>query len=104
MVPRYKVDDERPELVVQLQAEAGFDLTGGKTVTFDFEKPDGTLVTRNCDIVNSSTNVVRVVWQPGDMDQAGSYRGEFVVDDAGATRTFPPGGYQYFQVLERLIN
>ncbi len=98
---RYKVGDSSPSLLVQLQCEAGFDLTGSPVVTFNLYKPDGTIVSRTSTIVNAATNVVRHDWQATDMDQEGRYYGEFVVSSGGLQRTFPPDNYVNIRVSER---
>lgn len=97
----YKVNDTLPPLIVSLQVEAGFDLSGGKTCSFVLYKPDGTLVTRASIIADPVASVVQHDWQAGDLDQLGSYAGEFIVADGSLQRTFPSKDYIQITVVAR---
>lgn len=99
---QYKVSDEDPPLVVELQTEAGWDLTGGQTVSFRLIRPDGTLEERDCDILDGTINKVRHNWTDGDFDQAGLYKAQFISNDSGLERTFPPKGHISINVEARL--
>lgn len=98
---RYKIDDTLPALIAQLQCEEGFDLTSGQTVSFVLYKPDSSIVMRACTVVDTAANVVQFDWIAGDLDQAGTYAGEFIVGSGGLQRTFPPDNYVNIRVSER---
>lgn len=97
----YKVNDTLPPLIVALQAEAGFDLSGGKTCSFVLYKPDGALVTRASIIADAVASVVQHNWQAGDFDQLGAYSGEFIISDGALQRTFPSKDYISITVVAR---
>ena len=97
----YKQGDAAPSLVVLLQTEAGYTLSG-KTVVATMEKPDGRTVSRSCTVLDATTRKVEVEWETTDFEDAGAYKLEFVVTSAGKERTIPASGYFAIQVNESL--
>lgn len=88
----YKLGDTKPDLTVQLVAEEGFSLVGS-TLVFKLRKPSGTVVNKSVTVEDLSTLQLKIEWVLSDLNELGTYRGEIIVTNAGAERTFPNNRY-----------
>ncbi len=96
-----KQGDLRPDLQVTLFDENGAaeDLTG-ETVKFRWQRKDkvGAAKIADATVVDALKGIVKYVWVAGDTDIAGLYRAEWVMLEAGKTKTYPASGYQEFLI------
>ena len=89
----YKRGDTRPPLDVTLTPRAAANLSTVATVKLHL-KSGGTVITRNCSIVNATTNQVRYTPVAPDLDVAGTYQAEFELTwNDGGIETLPNEGY-----------
>lgn len=74
----------------------------GATVTF--RMTNGTDTVEAAAIVESppTDGQVTYEWAPGDLDVWGGYAAEWIVDQSGATQTFPSDGYNWVDVVPNL--
>jgi hypothetical protein len=98
---RLKTGDTEPELVVQLRKDNDNpkDLsTGSPTVSFalreanEHEPVISDDTSGNVTISDENNGEVTYSWQSGDTDTAGTYEGEFQVDESGDISSYPNRG------------
>ena len=92
-----KEGDQEPAIQATLQRDGQpYDLSNAQRVDIVI----GTLrnppvVDAQATITDPSGGVVEYAWQPGDTDEPGTYRAEWVVTtDSGVEATFPSDGYK----------
>jgi len=97
-----KRGDTRPALKATLKSNgAPVDLSGA-SVRFVM-KGQGLTIDRQAEIVDAAGGVVRVVFEPGDTDQSGTYHAEFEATFSdGRKETYPSHGYVQIQILPDL--
>ena len=97
-----KRGDTRPAIRATLKSNgAPVDLSGA-SVRFVMVG-QGIALTRDAEIVDAANGVVRVVFEPGDTDQAGTYHAEFEATFSdGRRETYPSHGYLTVQILPDL--
>jgi len=60
------------------------------------------VVTRATTVLDATTRKVSTDWEATDFPDAGLYRFEYIITDAGKERTVPSSGYGEITVSERL--
>jgi hypothetical protein len=99
-----KSSDTAPVLEASLTDanEEPIDLTGAD-VAFELREPrnGATVVDAGANVADTTGGVVRYPWADGDTDEAGRYRGQFVVTFAdGSVETFPNVAYHDIIISE----
>jgi hypothetical protein len=99
-----KTGDTAPILEAVLEDASGepIDLTGVSCSFHMFEPRNGaSVINTDATIADATNGIVRYPWADDDTDNAGRYRGEFVVTYAdGSTETFPNAGYHDIIISE----
>lgn len=100
-----KQNDTLPDYHVQLTDSGGypFDLRHTTGVAFRMQKRAAMYakVGRFVTVTDDVGGRVKVVWQAGDTDEIGVYRGEFeATDSLGRIQTYPHDGHLLIEVID----
>ena len=103
---KWKTGDTWPPLEITL-TDAGqpVDLSTATAIAFHSAPKAPATITINAPMqpADPVNGVVRYLWQPGDLDEAGTFRAEAEVTWAdGTIQTFPPDGYLSYTVADQL--